>query len=164
MSESLIPVLSGLCLFALGVVIGVLFQRNFTSDADKNRRLEQKLAETQDQFSRYQADVSAHFMETANLVRTLNRSYRDVHTQLVKGATRLCGSDQADEFVGISFDADATRKRTFDSENVSPPIDYAPKTDPEDEGMLSENYGLNTSTRKKSDNPHDDNVEMPPRF
>lgn len=164
MSESLIPILTGLCLFALGVVIGVLFQRNFNSDADKSKRLEQKLAETQDQFSRYQTDVSAHFMETANLVRTLNRSYRDVHTQLVKGATRLCGSDQADEFVGISFDAEAARKRTFESENVTPPMDYAPKGDPEDEGMLSENYSLNTSAKKKKTSQEDEDIEMPPRF
>ncbi len=164
MSESLIQFLSGAGLFILGVVVGVIMQRSFMGSAEKGRRLEQKLAEAQEEYERYQADVSAHFMETAKLVRTLNRSYRDVHAQLVKGATRLCDSDQAEEFVGLSFDGGKRSKRTIESEDegrIVPPMDYAPKVGPEDEGTLSERYGLK-SKRKDTDDLLDDDI--PPRI
>jgi uncharacterized membrane-anchored protein YhcB (DUF1043 family) len=160
-SETLIQVLMGTVVFGLGMVVGALLQRYFLGDGDKARRLEQKLAQTQEQQQRYQADVNAHFMETAKLVRTLNRSYRDVHAQLVKGASRLCDSDQADEFMGISFDADGRNKRTINHDDdtpIAPPMDYAPKQGPEEEGTLSESFGL------KNDRSEDEELlqDVPP--
>ena len=60
MSELSIQVASGIGLFFLGVILGTLFQRSSKgSEASKNKRLEQKLAELQDSYTKYQAEVGA---------------------------------------------------------------------------------------------------------
>jgi len=141
----MIQILSGVGLFFLGIMVGAIFHRSFQGESSKNKRLEQKLAELQDTHTRYQADVSAHFMETAQKVQTLNQSYRDVHAQLAKGAGTLCSDEQADDFLAISFAAEGKpleKRISPKSETQAPPMDYAPKEAPDEKGTLSENYGL----------------------
>lgn len=162
----MIQILSSVGLFALGLVVGAAFFRS-KGEAGKNKRLEQKIAELQDNHTRYQADVSAHFMETARLVQTLNKSYRDVHAQLAKGASRLCDDEHADDFLAISFSSEQGSKSTqLDQENgvYVPPMDYAPKETPDQEGTLSEGFGLdetesNTAQPSETEEP----LKEPPR-
>lgn len=147
MSELSIQVASGIGLFFLGVILGTLFQRSSKgSEASKNKRLEQKLAELQDSYTKYQAEVSAHFMETARKVQTLNESYRDVHAQLAKGASRLCSEGEADDFLAISFtEKSHSAGPKLEEENdgtYQPPMDYAPKETPDAKGTLAEDFGL----------------------
>lgn len=148
MDEKSIQILAGLGLFALGVVLGALFQRTFKGSSSKTKRLEQKLTEVQDSYTKYQTEVSAHFMETARKVQTLNNSYRDVHQQLAKGAQRLCNDDEAEDFLAISVAMNNGRGKTYNSEDKGdsnsqlPPMDYAPKETPDQAGTLSEGFGL----------------------
>ncbi|MFT7185826.1 MAG: uncharacterized membrane-anchored protein YhcB (DUF1043 family) [Pseudohongiellaceae bacterium] len=138
----MIQILAGVGLFFLGIMVGAVCHRSFQGETSKNKRLEQKLAELQDTHSRYQAEVSEHFMDTAKAVQTLNKSYRDVHTQLAKGASKLCNDDHSDDFLSINFSPDNTNTQTKDN---TPPMDYAPKDRPDAEGTLSERYGLEDS-------------------
>jgi len=141
----MIQVLSGVGLFFLGIMVGAVFHRSFQGETSKNKRLEQKLAELQDTHSRYQAEVSEHFMDTAKAVQTLTKSYRDVHSQLAKGASRLCNDDHSDDFLSINFtkeDNDSANSQVKNSHHYAPPMDYAPKDTPDAEGTLSESYGL----------------------
>jgi len=144
----MIQILSGVGLFFLGIIVGAVFHRSFQGETSKNKRLEQKLAELQDTHSRYQAEVSEHFMDTAKAVQTLNKSYRDVHSQLAKGASRLCNDDHSNDFLSINFtteDSDSVNTDAKNSHHYAPPMDYAPKETPEEEGTLSEHYGLQDS-------------------
>jgi len=144
----MIQILSGVGLFFLGIMVGAVFHRSFQGETSKNKRLEQKLAELQDTHSRYQAEVSEHFMDTAKAVQTLNKSYRDVHSHLAKGASRLCNDDHSDDFLSINFTAEnsnSTNAQAESSHHYAPPMDYAPKETPEEEGTLSEHYGLQDS-------------------
>ena len=144
----MIQILSGVGLFFLGVMVGAVFHRSFQGETSKNKRLEQKLAELQDTHSRYQAEVSEHFMETAKSVQTLTKSYQDVHSKLAKGASRLCNDDHSDDFLSINFSPDSTgssNASTKNSHHYAPPMDYAPKEAPDAEGTLSELYGLQDS-------------------
>lgn len=138
----MIQILAGVGLFFLGVLVGAVFHRSVQGEASKNKRLEQKLAELQETHTKYQAQVSEHFMNTANAVQTLNKSYRDVHEQLAKGANKLCNEEQAGDFLALSQDAmkKPTIDITADLENFTPPMDYAPKTN--GDGTLSENFGM----------------------
>lgn len=152
----MIQILSGVGLFFLGIMVGAVFHRSFQGEAGKNKRLEQKLAELQDTYSHYQAEVSEHFMDTARAVQTLNKSYRDVHTQLAKGASRLCNDDQANDFLAINFSSNSNKTNTLgieDEINLAPPMDYAPKQTPDAEGTLSEGFGLKDGVL-----PDDNNV------
>tara|TARA_R110001592_G_scaffold52649_10_gene161439 strand:- start:32555 stop:33025 length:471 start_codon:yes stop_codon:yes gene_type:complete len=136
----MVQILAGVGLFFLGVLVGAVFHRSVQGEATKNKRLEQKLAELQETHTKYQADVSEHFMNTAEAVRTLNKSYKDVHTQLAKGASRLCNQEQAGDFLALSKDNDNQQEINIEIENFSPPMDYAPKS-PGD-GTLSESFGM----------------------
>lgn len=143
-----IQIVAGLGLFVFGVVLGAILQRSFAGDSGKNKRLEQKLSETQDAYTKYQAEVSAHFMDTARKVQNLNNSYRDVHEQLARGASRLCSDDEANDFLSISLDQSNKGKVFDESEPSAPsmPMDYAPKEKPDEEGTLSERFGLQDGT------------------
>jgi len=162
----MIQILSGVGLFFLGMMVGAFFHRSFQGESSKNKRLEQKLAELQDTYTRYQADVSAHFMETAQKVQTLNQSYRDVHAQLAKGAGTLCNDEQADDFLAISFAAEGgprEKRINPEPETQTPPMDYAPKETPEEEGTLSENYGLKEAETQIEKEAEATTIEEPPR-
>ena len=138
----MIQILAGVGLFFLGVIVGAVFQRSVKGEASKNKRLEQKLSELQETYAKYQAEVSVHFMNTAQAVQTLNKSYRDVHEQLAKGARKLCNDEQASDFLALTKD---TQKNPpieveLDLEHFTPPMDYAPKT--KGGGTLSETFGM----------------------
>jgi uncharacterized membrane-anchored protein YhcB (DUF1043 family) len=159
----MIQILSGVGLFFLGIIVGAVFHRSFQGETSKNKRLEQKLAELQDTHSRYQAEVSEHFMETAKAVQTLNKSYRDVHSKLVKGASKLCNDDHSDEFLSINLSPDNTQSKNI--QQHAPPMDYAPKDRPDAEGTLSERYGFrdneileeSLNTQADSESPQKEN-------
>jgi len=146
----MIQILSGVSLFFLGIIVGAVFHRSFQGETSKNKRLEQKLAELQDTHSRYQAEVSEHFMGTARAVQTLNKSYQDVHAHLAKGASRLCNDEHANDFLSINLSSDSPntiKTQTVQSNgHFAPPMDYAPKETPDAEGTLSEHYGLSNET------------------
>lgn len=142
----MIQILAGVGLFFLGVIVGAVFQRSVKGEASKNKRLEQKLSELQETYSKYQADVSAHFMNTAQAVQALNKSYKEVHEQLAKGASKLCSDEQAGDFLALTRELQQKPaiEVELDLEHFSPPMDYAPKS--KGGGTLSETYGMTKVT------------------
>ena len=156
----MIQILAGVGLFFLGVLVGAVFHRSVQGEASKNKRLEQKLAELQETHTKYQADVSEHFMSTARAVNTLNQSYKDVHDHLAKGASRLCNEEQANDF--LALDTNNNSKPNIDIEidleNFTPPMDYAPKDT--GDGTLSETFGMTKlSEEQLKTNTFNDNKE-----
>ena len=143
----MVQILAGVGLFFLGVLVGAVFHRSVQGETTKNKRLEQKLSELQETHTKYQADVSEHFMNTAEAVRTLNKSYKDVHTQLAKGASRLCNQEQAGDFIALSKDSESKQDINIELENFTPPMDYAPKS--KDGGTLSETFGMTKLSEKQ---------------
>lgn len=160
MDQTTIQFIAAFGLFALGILVGVFLQRNATGDGRKISRLQAKLAETEDRFNRYQADVTSHFMDTASKVQSLNKSYRDVHEQLAKGARTLCEGADVEDFLALSFSTQSKgshRGATIEvKDDVSPPMDYAPKDKPEAKGTLSESYGFEGSVKDFDDQLEDD--------
>ncbi len=162
MSESIIQILSGVGLFFLGIIVGAVFHRSVQGEASKNKRLEQKLAELQARHEKYQVEVSEHFMDTAQAVHTLNKSYRDVHEQLAKGASRLCNEEQAQDFVAIGQQNPETGTQIPREDIQAPPMDYAPKNCENEAGTLSETYGMVKEPSKEQD--EELIVKEPPRI
>lgn len=138
-------ILAGIGLFVLGLVLGSVFQKSRGNGA-KEQRVEQKLNETEENFAKYQAEVSAHFVDTARKVQQLNNSYREVHEQLAKGATMLCGENEGEDFLALSQQKSEGKGETIDNQNDhtpdEAPMDYAPKENPDEAGTLSEEYSL----------------------
>ena len=140
--ESMLVV--GIAALAIGLALGWAAARTTGNRNVRQRRLAQQLDALQTEHTRYQAQVNEHFMETAELIRRLNDSYRDVHQHLAKGASKLCTeSDARQELEQARQDNQLAYQQQGEADDgVEPPRDYAPRNDNLDNGTLSEDYGL----------------------
>lgn len=146
--ESMLVV--GIAALVIGLALGWGIARSTGGRNVRQRRLAQQLDALQNEHTRYQAQVNEHFMETAELFRRLNDSYRDVHEHLAKGASRLCTeTDAREELEQVQRDHQLAHKGSSEDSDVEPPRDYAPRNTRDDNGMLSEDYGLD---QESSDN------------
>ncbi|MBD3655317.1 MULTISPECIES: YhcB family protein [Marinobacter] len=133
-------ILAAVAALIVGVVIGVLVGRSGQGSTLRQRRAEQQIDELRSEYTRYQAQVNEHFMESAHLLRRFNDAYRDVNQHMARGANRLCN----DEDWQAELERETSRARLEDvrEDGVEPPRDYAPKSDPGEKGTLAEDYGL----------------------
>ncbi len=124
-----------------GVGIGMLLSQRVTPSGQKRRAAERQLDELLQEKKAYEDEVVEHFTDTARLLNQLTESYRDVHNHLARGASELCRgySQVALEKMERKVDLNDI---PADLADIQPPKDYAPKSSPDDKGMLSEDFGL----------------------
>jgi len=107
----------------------------------KNRELESKLDQALQDKKSYEDDVVEHFSDTAVLLNKLTESYRDVHNQLALGASSLCQGQGPVSLEKIGADGTSSEIPGHLAD-VQAPLDYAPKSSPNETGMLNEEFGL----------------------
>ena len=136
-----ILIAAGVVSLVLGLGIGMLFGRRSSNAGQKYREVERKLDQVLQDKKAYEDDVVEHFTDTAKLLNGLTESYRDVHNHLAKGAATLCQGEGP-----VSLDRLQDESNTAEIPaplvDVHPPLDYAPKTSPDETGMLNEEFGL----------------------
>lgn len=133
-------ILAAIAALVVGIVIGVLIGRSGQGSTLRQRRTEQQIEELRSEYTRYQAQVNEHFMESAHLLRRFNDAYRDVNQQMARGANRLCNDE---EWLGeLEQETSRARLEEVSEDAVAPPRDYAPKSDPQEKGTLAEDFGL----------------------
>ena len=128
-------------LLILGLAIGMLLGRRTSTAGQKYREVERKLDQVLQDKKAYEDEVVEHFSDTAKLLNGLTESYRDVHNHLAKGAATLCqgeGPVLLDRLENGREPAEIPAHLA----DVQPPLDYAPKTSPDEKGMLNEEFGL----------------------
>ena len=125
----------------VGLIVGLLLGRRTSKGGKKHRDIALKLDQVMQDKKAYEAEVVEHFTETAQLLNNLTESYRDVHNQLAQGAEKLCHGSGP-----VSLERLENRHSTADIPahlaHIQPPLDYAPKSSPEEKGMLNEEFGL----------------------
>lgn len=136
-----ILIAAGAALLILGLVIGLLFGRRTSTAGQKHRDVERKLDQVLQDKKAYEDDVVEHFTDTAKLLNDLTESYRDVHNHLAKGAAALCQGEGPVSLERLETSGDAAEIPAHLAD-VQPPLDYAPKTSPDEKGMLNEEFGL----------------------
>ena len=144
--ESEIIIVTGIAL-VIGMIAGALLHKTFHAGSAKNRRLESQIDQLNDRHTHYQAEVNSHFSKTAELLGKLNADYQKVFNHLAKGAERLGSDTEFRTNVTSKLEQNhrpATENKALLAETkyADPPRDYAPKSDPEDKGMLAEDFGL----------------------
>lgn len=169
MEESNIWII-GIGALVIGALIGYLLGRSGGTTDEQ-----EQLSEVKQELEDYKSKVANHFEETADLVNKMTESYRGVYQQLATGAQVLCDADTArsiessmtpqlsapkeveveaeSEIVETAAVAEKPTKKAEDADKetlVEPPRDYAPKH-ADQEGTLSESYGLNTKNSEKPD-------------
>ncbi|MDX1599548.1 MAG: DUF1043 family protein, partial [Marinobacter sp.] len=87
-------ILAAIAALVVGIVIGVLVSRSGQTTNLRQRRVEQQIEELRSEYTRYQAQVNEHFMESAHLLRRFNDAYRDVNLHMARGANRLCNDEE----------------------------------------------------------------------
>jgi len=132
----------------VGALLGFLFGRN-GSNGSREVKLAEELDRTQHELAKYRDEVNQHFSVTADLVNDLTNQYQKVHQHLASSASLLC----RDEKLVASLQRQAGLEQQPVSEapqmplpdtkeEVSMPLDYAPKRDASEPGTLSDRFGL----------------------
>lgn len=126
----------------VGTGIGALIASRFTSSAKKTQAVEQHLHKAQDELKSYQLEVTQHFAETAQLLKKMAESYRDVHNHLASGANNLSKDGSGLPLMQKLPEIDTITDASEAPLSVRPPLDYAPKHSPYDRGTLNGDYHL----------------------
>ncbi len=129
---------------ALGLAVGWLAGARSTAESRRSRDLEHKLDQMMQDKKAYEDEVTQHFSETARLLNKLTQDYREVHGHLASGAANLC-PDQSVVALGNLDSSTDPNEIPPELADVKAPLDYAPKTSADEQGMLSENFGLEKS-------------------
>jgi len=136
-----IEIIAGAVLLLLGVGIGMLLGRRTSPQSQKSREVERKLDQVLQDKKAYEDEVVEHFTDTAKLLNSLTESYREVHNHLASGAAELCQGQGPVVMNALGSDRDPAEIPGQLAE-VQAPLDYAPKTSPDEKGMLNEAFGL----------------------
>lgn len=156
----------GIVALAIGAVIGYLMGRS-GGDTSQQEALTKQLDDAQKELDAYRDQVNSHFARTAELVNDMTESYKNVHQHLASSAQQLCkdgsaaqileaslqpklAEQPAEEIPTVTEEAEPVAK----SDAVEPPRDYAPKKEDE-EGTLSETYGLQEKAEPVPQSPAD---------
>ena len=131
----------GAVIAIVGLGLGWLAGRRTSGTAKKYQAVSQKLDQVMQDKQTYEHEVVEHFTETAKLLNNLTDSYREVHNQLAAGAAALCQGEGPISLERAENNTDATEIPAHLA-HIQPPLDYAPKSSPEEKGMLNEEFGL----------------------
>lgn len=128
----------------IGGVVGWYLALNARGDKRKViMDLESQLDQIKQDRADYEAEVSEHFSQTADLLNKLTSDYRAVYTHLADGAEQLCGDRISISEAALTAPAADSIDKPHLVE-VEQPLDYAPKK-PDEQGQLSETFGLDKS-------------------
>jgi hypothetical protein len=136
----------GAALVFLGLWLGWAIGRRTSTAGQKYREVERKLDQVMQDKKVYEDEVVEHFTETAQLLNNLTESYRDVHNHLASGASTLCQGKGPVSLEHLQSERDPS-EIPANLAHIQPPLDYAPKTSPDEKGMLNEEFGLDRKQR-----------------
>ena len=153
----IIVIAAGAAGLVLGLGLGLLLGRRMSPAAQKLQETERKLDQVLQDKTAYEDEVVEHFTDTAKLLNNLTERYRDVHNHLAQGAGSLC---QGRGPVALERLEDGREGAEIpaDMADIHPPLDYAPKSSPNEKGMLNEEFGIerNKSTATPPAQPNSD--------
>ena len=140
---------------AVGIVIGITFTRRLGTDAIRVQQLEEKLESMSESHMEYRNNVSEHFNTTSELINQMTDSYKKVYGHLAIGAQDLCSDQVAEKLLPLQPDAMFEDETVSSNQNqIEAPKDYATKSNPNQVGALSEDFGLkNTKGNPNKNNP-----------
>jgi len=160
MAESGTLIITLLAVGFIGILIGAALHKQFSSEGSKSRKLSEALEQEREKNQQYQARVASHFSETAGLLNNLTQQYRDVHQHLALGAEDLCRDDGGQSLLtGVPIELEIAANNNHvenlsDDNTPQPPLDYAPKGETGNTGVLSEEFGLDKTVADTSqENP-----------
>lgn len=131
---------------AVALIVGILIGKSLGGGSSAAQQsLEKELESTKEELEKYKLQVTEHFSKTADLVNNMTESYKDVYRHLAESAEQLGANEQ----FKLRLESDTSGSTALPEDEaeapeaaVDTPKDYAPKTSPDEKGMLSEEFGL----------------------
>ena len=134
---------------AVGWAMGLRRKSKRDVIIDLETRLERALESRAD----YEAEVAEHFARTAELLNRMTEDYQQVYSHLASGADKLC-EGSVDIPSSASLLADSSNEAlSADVIDTFQPLDYAPRKSPDEQGQLSETFGLDKTRGDPTENP-----------
>ena len=134
-----------LVIFAIGIAVGFLLTKFASASARDTQALKQKFEDLKAEHRSYQENVNTHFIKTTDLIQKMNQNYKEIQAHVMQGAELLVTPD-----FQLELDEDVQALESIDDTDVfAPPKDWAPKS-PDDSGTLSEDFGFQKKTAKKT--------------
>ncbi|WP_051560497.1 YhcB family protein [Marinobacterium jannaschii] len=156
--------LIALIALAVGAAIGFMLGRS-GGQSNQQQELTDQLNEARHELETYKEQVSANFVQTADLVNDLTSSYAAVHKHLAQSAGELCKDPAASKALAAAMQPalpESEEQESVVAETIAEPTasdeaagspeaprDYAPKK-PDEEGTLSETFGLKEEAEEES--------------
>ena len=135
--------------FLAGILCGAIVYHWLSGSRSRHGQLETQLDELQQEYKDYQQQVNDHFSTSAHLVNKMTDTYRDIHEHLANGAESLCKDEDIKNRLGDSLlssnalvSGKVHKRRNERPTPTEQPKDYAPKNNPDEQGALSEDYGV----------------------
>ena len=122
-----------------GMLLGVGLYRNNSMSHKQAEQLKQQLNDAKAKNDAYQQHVADHFSQTALMLSDLTEKYKDIHQHLALGADQLCRDEEGHSLL---IDNPLAAESNEADKPVQQPLDYAPKSNTENSGTLSEDFGL----------------------
>jgi uncharacterized membrane-anchored protein YhcB (DUF1043 family) len=133
-----IIILAGAAGLTAGWFLGI--NRKTQDKRERILELEARLDAAQQARAEYEAEVTEHFARTGELLTRMTDDYRAVYNHLARGADELCDGAVNLPFAGLAYDAETVDGRELG--DIAQPLDYAPKKSPDEQGQLSESFGI----------------------
>lgn len=140
MSPTMILVLTAVVALLIGGGFGWLLGSRRRGKRDVVVDLENRLEQAIEARADYEAEVTEHFSRTAELLNQLTQNYSAVYNHLATGADTLCEGNVA--IAGLAVTGGADQELPANLVDMTQPLDYAPRSEAETEGQLSERFGL----------------------
>lgn len=137
--------LIGLFCTALGVLLGYAAAVILGPADSKTRDVEKRLQQARDELKNYRMEVNTHFVQTAELVNRMADSYREVHNHLARSAQTLCDRPGQPPLLN-TLETGSPSNEAVITNDVRPPLDYAPKASQSERGILREDFDLEKPT------------------
>ena len=144
MPSTLALIATALLALCIGLAGGWMLGLRQRSKRDVILDLEARLEKALEGRADYEAEVAEHFATTAQLLNRLTEDYRAVYGYLAEGARELCDGDVDIALPGNMANDDAELPAA--SGDTMQPLDYAPRRSPDEQGQLSEAFGLERET------------------
>ena len=143
--------LLALCIgLAVGWAMGLRRKSKRDVIIDLETRLERALESRAD----YEAEVAEHFARTAELLNRMTEDYQQVYSHLASGADKLCeGSVDIPSSASLLADRSDDEALSADVIDTLQPLDYAPRKSPDEQGQLSETFGLDKTREDPAETP-----------
>ena len=145
MPATAILVATALVALGVGLAAGWTLGLRRKSKRDVIMDLEHRLEKALESRADYEAEVAEHFGRTAQLLNRMTEDYREVYNHLATGADKLCDGAVSIPPASLAATSGDDSEIPAGMIDLMQPLDYAPRKSPDEQGQLSETFGLDKS-------------------